>query len=353
MTKSIEKRKSPMATLRDLIVSQRSQIEMALPKHLSTDRLIRVTMTALRHNPKLLECTQASVLGSVIQAAQLGLETDGALGHAHLVPFKKECQLIVGYRGMIDLARRSGQIQSISAHVVYENDTFGYAYGLEEKLEHAPTLGKRGEPVAVYAVARLLGGGYQFEVLTMEQIAEAAKMSKSRRDDRPWATHWEEMARKTAIRRLFKYLPVSVELQKAVGLDDMAESGVSQGLEAIVIDEDPPPPQKALDGVKNRLLEKQTKSPKPKPEPEPKTETQADPGDAQPLGNSEQFEPQPTQDFDVYNELDSLLKELYGDKAGEKLALMAKKAGFKSAALTKQQAGMLLDILNNEAGGAQ
>lgn len=124
-------------------------------------------------------------------------------------------QLIIGYRGMIDLARRSGQIVSISARTVRESDQFNYCYELDERLEHVPS-GNEDAPIShVYAVARLKDGGVQFEVMTLKQI-EAVRSQSKAANSGPWISHFEEMAKKTLIRRLFKYLPVSIESQRAV-----------------------------------------------------------------------------------------------------------------------------------------
>ena len=185
-----------------------------------------------------------------MQCAQLGLEPGGALGHAYLIPFDKrqkingrwetvstEAQLIIGYRGMIDLARRSGQILSISARTVHVNDKFSYSYGLEETLEHSPCeTGDRGELTHVYAVARLKDGGVQFEVMSRADVEKVRALSKAGSSG-PWVDHFDEMAKKTVIRRLFKYLPVSIELQKAVVMDERAEAGLSQDNAAVITGE--------------------------------------------------------------------------------------------------------------------
>ncbi|WP_312839295.1 recombination protein RecT [Pantoea piersonii] len=228
----------------------KAQIALALPKHMTADRLARIAMTELRKTPKLMQCDQMSFLGAIMQCAQLGLEHGGALGHAYLLPFDKrqkqgnqwvtvatETQLIIGYRGMIDLARRSGQIVSLSARAVFENDKFSYAYGLEEKLEHVPNEdGNPGALTHVYAVARLKDGGVQFEVMSKAAVDKVRALSKSG-DKGPWVDHYEEMAKKTAIRRLFKYLPVSIELQRAVNLDEKAETDVPQDNASIITGE--------------------------------------------------------------------------------------------------------------------
>ncbi len=218
----------------------KQQMALALPKHMTADRLARIATTEIRRTPMLARCDQTSFLGAIMQCAQLGLEPGGALGHAYLLPFnnrKKNCievQFIVGYRGMIDLARRSGQIVSLSARAVNENDEFSYEYGLDEKLHHKPyEKGDPGRLTHVYAVAKLKDGGVQFEVMSIEQVNAIRTQSKSK-DNGPWVTHFEEMAKKTVIRRLFKYLPVSIELQTAVALDERTDAGVSQDNNLVV-----------------------------------------------------------------------------------------------------------------------
>lgn len=229
----------------------KQQMALAMPKHMTADRLARIALTEVRKVPKLATCDQVSFLGAIMQCAALGLEPGGALGHAYLLPFDKnkkvgnqwvkdktEVQLIIGYRGMIDLARRSGQIQSIEARVVYAKDEFELELGLDSKLVHKPAWSEldRGPAVFVYAVAKLKDGGVQFEVMSRAEIEKVRARSKAK-DSGPWVTDWDEMGKKTVIRRLFKYLPVSIEMQRAVGLDEQAESGISQN-NALVIDGD-------------------------------------------------------------------------------------------------------------------
>lgn len=216
-----------------------AELSLALPKHMTPDRLARIALTEFRKTPKLAQCEPKSFLGAVIQCAQLGLEPGNSLGHAYILPFDRrenvngkwqtvgtDAQLIIGYRGMIDLARRSGQIMSLQAHAVYEGDEFDFAYGLDERLSHIPTsdVQNRGELIAVYAVAKLVGGGHQIEVMWRTEVEQIQKQSKAGNNG-PWKTHFEEMAKKTVIRRLFKYLPVSVEIQRATMLDENADSG--------------------------------------------------------------------------------------------------------------------------------
>lgn len=202
-----------------------SEIARALPRHMTADRMARIVTTEIRRMPKLLACEAKSLFGAVIQCSQLGLEPGGGLGHAYLIPYGKECQLIIGYRGMIDLARRSGQMISLTGEAVYAKDKFEYELGLEPRLKHVPsTDADRGELTYAYAVACLTGGGRQFVVLSRSDVERIKKRSKAAHSG-PWVTDYDAMAVKTAIRRLFKYLPVSVELQRAVVLDEAADRG--------------------------------------------------------------------------------------------------------------------------------
>ena len=226
---AVQKTEKP-TTVFGMMKTYKSQIDLALPKHLTSDRMTRIVTTELRKNPDLLKCDPASLFGAVIQCCQLGLEPGSSLGHAYLIPFnnrkkgRTDVQLIIGYRGMIELARRSGQIFSISAQCWYENDDFTYSYGLSPDLRHTPAGGDRGKLKGAYAVASLEGGGYQFEVMTVGEINRIKAKSKTGNFG-PWKEYYEEMSRKTVIRRLFKYLPVSIEIQRAAGVDEEGDIG--------------------------------------------------------------------------------------------------------------------------------
>lgn len=212
----------------------KQQLALAVPRHMTADRMARVAMTEIRKNPKLLQCDPTTLMGAIMQLAQLGLEPGGALGHAYLLPFDNrkagtvDVQLIVGYRGMIDLARRSGQIVSIEARAVYRDDDFAVTLGLDSDIKHVPAWDKadRGPLTFVYAVAKLKDGGVQFDVMSRAEIEKIRARSKSA-DRGPWVSDFDEMAKKTVTRRLFKYLPVSIELQRAVGIDEAGESGIT------------------------------------------------------------------------------------------------------------------------------
>lgn len=203
----------------------KKQLALALPKTMTAERMSRIALTELRKTPALLSTTPQSFMGAVMQAAQLGLEPGSALGQAYLVPYGKQCQLIIGYRGMIDLARRSGQILSINAYAVREGDDFSYCLGLHPDIHHIPsTEAKRIEkPITfVYAVAKLKGGGCQFEVMSRAEVEAVKAKAKSKN---VWNSYFEAMALKTVIRRLFKYLPISIELIEVANLDAKREAG--------------------------------------------------------------------------------------------------------------------------------
>lgn len=205
------------------------QMALAMPKSMTPDRLTRIVMTECRKTPALLKCAPESFYGAVLQCAALGLEPGSALGHCYLLPFgngkdkqgRPNAQLIIGYRGMIDLARRSGQIISLQAWTVHAQDTFNYQLGLEPDIQHVPaSTADRGPVTHVYAVA----SGIQFEVMSRAEIEKVRSTSKAGNSG-PWASHWDEMAKKTVIRRLFKYLPVSIEAVRAVEIDEKTDRG--------------------------------------------------------------------------------------------------------------------------------
>lgn len=228
-------------TFRDLLEKMKPQMALALPKHVKADRLARIVLTCVQKTPGLLECTRESLLGCVIQAAQLGLEPDGTLGHAYLIPYKTTCTLIPGYKGLLKLARQSGEISSITAHVVHAADEFRYSFGLDETLVHIPAVPPAdadenwdpGVMAYVYAVARLKDGTKQFDVMDRWEVNRIRSRSRASNAG-PWVTDYEEMAKKTVLRRLCKMLPASVELQTAVALDERADAGIAQELENVI-----------------------------------------------------------------------------------------------------------------------
>lgn len=282
------------SSVQQFFEGNRSAIEAALPKHMNAERMLKVAMHAIRTTPALMECNTASLMGAVIQASALGLEPNTVLGHAYLVPFnnrqrgQKEVQLIPGYRGLIDLARRSGQIESIYAHEVCENDHFRIRLGTEGSIEHEPAMDGRGEIIGAYAVAKFRdGGGHQFEFMPVQEInrirdgSQGYQSAIRYKKDHPWINHYAQMARKTVIRRLSKTLPLSIEFATATALDEQAEIGTSQGLGEVLdgtytVTPDDAPPAEATD---EEPTPTDGKGPQDAPQGQP-TKANAPPADA-------------------------------------------------------------------------
>lgn len=227
----VEKRNQPQ-TIGQFIEVMKAEMARALPRHLNADRLARIMLTEVRRTPRLAQCTQQSFGGAIMTCAQLGLEP-GVTGEAYLLPFQNrnkgvyEVQLIIGYQGMAKLFWQSPLAKSLDAQAVYENDDFDYAYGLEPKLVHKPSLGERGKPVAYYAVATMTNGGSAFVVLSRSDIEKIRQRSRAK-DDGPWKTDYDAMAKKTAVRQLFKLLPRSPELSQAIAQDEAVRTDISQ-----------------------------------------------------------------------------------------------------------------------------
>lgn len=227
-----------------LLKQHQGEIARALPRHLAPDRMTRIALTEFRKNPKLGQCDPLSVFAAVIMASQLGLEP-GLMGQAYLIPYGRECQLIPGYQGLLDLVRRSGKVKRIEAQVVYEKDRFTYKTGLFVTLEHEPYFdGDRGEPRLAYAVAEFVDGGHHVEVMERAKIeairdrGQNSQNAKKYGKKTPWDTDTEEMWRKTALRRLCKFLPKSAEMTKAMALDESAGIGNGQRLTVREVVED-------------------------------------------------------------------------------------------------------------------
>lgn len=213
--------KGPVATLRDALEARRESLSQLVPKHLTTERLMKVALNSVAKTPALKLCTMSSILQCVMTSAELGLEPGGALGHAYLVPFKDTCTLIIGYRGLIDLIRRSGQLASIRAVVVHSKDRFRFTEGIEQGIEHEPFLdGDPGLMTRVYCVAKLKDGSVQVEVMSKNDVDKIKGRSRASSSG-PWVTDYEEMAKKTVLRRIAKWLPMSVETwERAVETDN-------------------------------------------------------------------------------------------------------------------------------------
>lgn len=225
--------------LKELFEKSKGAIAAVLPKHVTADRLMKIALSLTSKDGNLLACNQMSVLRCVVGAASVGLEVGGLLGEAYLVPFKGECTLIIGYKGLIKLARQSGEIKSIRARVVYKSDEFQVEYGLRETITHKPNLEssdlKDEDIIAVYAVAEFKEGEPQFEVMTRAQVDKIRGRSASANSG-PWVTDYAEMAKKTVIRRLSKVMPLSPEKAQAYTQAIAHENASDNGEKSPIID---------------------------------------------------------------------------------------------------------------------
>ena len=264
-------------------------IRTVLPRHLTPTRVVKMVLIAASRQPRLLECTGESICKAVITASELGLDCSGTLGSGYMVPYRNnkknvyEAQFIPGYRGLIDLARRGGEVQDISAHVVYRQDEFEFELGTNPTLRHKPYIGADRDEgkkaiIGAYMTAKLKDTpDLKIEFMTISQIEGIRKRSKAK-DDGPWVTDYAEMCRKTVVRRGCKYLPLSVELEKALRVDD--EQFVGSGVTDLI---DPPP----VAPPPRRLSERKTQTPPAQDAEEPPTEQQED----EPAGDQDQAPP--------------------------------------------------------------
>ncbi|MFB0831844.1 recombinase RecT [Brevibacillus laterosporus] len=248
-------------TIKKELADNFQAIKSLVPKHMTPERLARITLTAISRTPKLAECTPASIVGAVMNCATLGLEPN-LMGHAYLVPFKNnqtghmECQFQIGYKGQIDLIRRTGDVSKIYAETVFENDLFIYLKGEDKRLVHVPfdmlhllenfqpnkddfleimmaqaiaSIKERnpkneGQAVRYYSAYRLKDGAFDFMTLTAEQCRQHAtrhsKLKKNGHLTGPWSDHFDAMAKKTCIKEMAKYMPISIEVQEKLALDE-------------------------------------------------------------------------------------------------------------------------------------
>lgn len=220
-------------TIQQYILQMKSGIKAALPSVMTPERFTRITLSALSSNQKLQECTPTSFLGAMMTAAQLGLEPNTPLGQAYLIPYwnnkKKcnECQFQLGYKGLIDLGYRSGDIAIIMAQVVYEKDEFYYSFGLDPLLKHVPAMKDRGTPAFVYGLFKTKNGGYGYDVMSIEDVRNHAQKYSKSYNNGPWQTNFEEMAKKTVLKRVLKYAPLKSEFLRALAQDEAIKNEIS------------------------------------------------------------------------------------------------------------------------------
>jgi len=262
-----------------LLTDYKSQIQAAIPKHLNADRMIQMAATLIARNPKIAECTVASLIGAVMQASILGFRPVEALGECFFVPYKNkvkmpdgsdryemQVQFQIGYKGYLNLARRSGELKTVYAYVVREGDDFRYNLGLNPDLHHVPAENSDSAKIThAYAVSHYKDGGYNFIVLTKREIERYRLRSPSQKatPSGAWDTDYDAMAMKTVIHRLSKYLPTSIDYMEQALVSDGAvihpESFATDGSGELLNAEYTE--SEVVTEVEEQVTEEQTKSP--------------------------------------------------------------------------------------------
>lgn len=290
-------------SVKDLLISKQAgqQLAAVAARHMNPERMMRVVANAIRTTPKLQQCEPISFLGALMQCASLGLEPNTILGHAYLIPFDKtlnrnkatertitEVQLVIGYKGLIDLARRSGHITSIHAGIHYSDDAttgglWEYEEGTEAKLRHR-NGDMAGQKKHAYAIAKFKDGGHAYVVMPWSHVMKIRDASQGYKRavenakkwkkpvDTPWVTHEDAMAKKTAIRALAKYLPLSVEFSDAMAVDEQSlnyRSFAMDPTQGLLPDADQPEDQ---DRDAGDVIEGEAQKEEVKSEPDPQQE---------------------------------------------------------------------------------
>ena len=237
-TNAVSEKKQPR-TLKDYVSIMMPEVRKALPSVITPERFTRIVLSAISNNPDLQKCTPQSFLGAMMNSAQLGLSPNTPTGEAYLIPYRNkgqlECQFQIGYRGLISLAYRSGQVKTIYAEAVRDGDEFNYELGLEPKLVHKPADKNRGDITYFYAVFKLVNGGEGFTVMSkddmdkhMRKFSKAANAGYS-----PWQTNYEEMGKKTVIKRVLKLAPLSSDIQMNIAQDETIKSNIDADMSLV------------------------------------------------------------------------------------------------------------------------
>lgn len=226
-------------TLQGYIKAMSGEIKKALPSVITPERFTRIVLSAVSSNPTLAECTPDSFLSAMMTSAQLGLEVNTPLGQASLVPRRNnkkgvlECQFQIGYKGLIDLAYRSGDVSIVQAHAVHENDEFEYELGITPKLRHIPTMTNRGKVTCYYAMFKTKDGGYGFGVMSVEEIREFARAKSPSYNSGAWQTDFDEMAKKTVVKKVLKYAPLKSDFIRAVAQDESIKTEIDADMYSV------------------------------------------------------------------------------------------------------------------------
>lgn len=217
MSNELQQRPKAVLDIRAYLDDPRIQAQIArvLPQHMTPDRFARIAITAITKTPKLMDCSRETLLRCLMDCSALGLEPDGR--HAHLIPYGKDCTLIIDYKGLIALARRSGSVSLFKAELVKENDVFRWD---DNVVQHSiDWMSDRGKTAAVYSFVKFKDGAADWEVMTLAEVEAIRKRSRAGNGG-PWVTDFDEMAKKTVIRRHSKRLTLSPEFERATEFDD-------------------------------------------------------------------------------------------------------------------------------------
>ena len=259
-----ERRENPVQVIRQNLTAMAPEFKAALPTHVSVEKFTRVAMTAIQNTPALVNADRRSLFGACVRLAQDGLLPDGR--EAALVMFGDKAQAMPMIAGILKKIRQSGEVAKVSAQVVYENDHFVVKYGFDEDVEHTPpSLDKpRGKPIGAYATAVLKDGSQMLEVMSLEQIEKVRNVSRAKGRG-PWQDWWDEMARKTVMRRLAKRLPMSTDIEEQIFERDETLNTDKPAL-AIVDQQEPATPVSRLDALEDAVTENVPHDPEGKPE---------------------------------------------------------------------------------------
>ena len=244
-----EVKATPGGNMQIMLRQMEKEIAAALPSMVTSERFQRVALTAFNSNPKLQACDVKSFLAAMMNSAQLGLEPNTPLGQAYIIPYGASAQFQIGYKGLLELAQRSGKFKEIYAHEVCANDDFNVEYGMDQILTHKPNFEDRGDPIGYYAVYKTTNGGQAFAYMTKAEVLGHAKKYSKTFGSGPWQSDFDAMAKKTVIKQLMKYAPISIEIQKAITSDGVSKSRIAKDMDLVEIDDviDLEPNEKVVD----------------------------------------------------------------------------------------------------------
>lgn len=266
----VERKQDPANMVKTYLKQMENEIAKALPKHITAERMSRIVLTTIRQTPALLQCSVESLLGAVMQASQLGLEP-GLLGHCYLIPYKGQVQFQMGYQGLIDLCRRSGELAQITVQTIFEQDDFYAEYGSKQQIKHIPKLSDRGRVIGYYCFTKLKNGEESFTIMSVKDVEKHRDhFSKSKKEGKlygPWVDSFDSMAKKTVAKQHLKFVPLSVEIRQSLEQDETVKENLYDDPVKMVypVEEEPlsieeqEKPNHALNFLKNIIYTAETK----------------------------------------------------------------------------------------------